>query len=109
MTQTTNYVKNFTDAIGSAPDNESNIAKNAIDVYDTTRFSSNEDKAFFEGIFNKEVKNIVAIDIGFSKERKESLYSHYHIHLKLDQWFAMLMNKQRKNTMITPNLFQMVM
>lgn len=74
----TSYVKNFNDAVGSAPDNEINIPKNAIDVYDTTRFSSNEDKAFWEGVFTggQPVKNIVAIDICFYKgKERRSLFT----------------------------------
>jgi len=65
-----NYVKNFDNATGSKDDG--NIPTNAIEVYEQTRFSSNEAVAFWEGSFKAEVKGIAAIDLGFyrGKERK---------------------------------------
>ena len=65
-----NYVKNFDNATGSK--DAGNIPTNAIDVYEQTRFSSNEAVAFWGRSFKEEVKNITAIDLGFyrGKDRK---------------------------------------
>jgi|SoiMethySBSTD1v2_1073268.scaffolds.fasta_scaffold504439_1 hypothetical protein len=65
-----NYVKNFDNATGSK--DAGNISTNAIDVYEQTRFSSNEAVAYWEGSFKTEVIGIAAIDLGLyrAKERK---------------------------------------
>lgn len=62
------FVRNFDKAVGSPDDG--NIPANAIDVYDSSRFSSNDPNAFWEGQFNQEVKDIVAIDLGFYKGKE---------------------------------------
>lgn len=80
-TTKTNVIK-FSDAIGSKPDNPQNGAVNAIDVYENTRFSTDNIEsggAFFEGILPKLTPNIAAIDIGFykGKERKTTFTLSY--------------------------------
>ncbi|MDN5845326.1 MAG: hypothetical protein L0H53_03530 [Candidatus Nitrosocosmicus sp.] len=63
------FVRKFDSAVGSKPDG-TNLPINAIDSYSADRFSSDADKAFFEGVFNKVIKNIVALDLGFYKGKE---------------------------------------
>lgn len=67
-----NVIK-FTDAVGSAPDSPENGPLNAIDLYENTRFSSDQGKeTFWEGVLPKVTEGIVAIDLGFFKGKERA-------------------------------------
>lgn len=102
------FVKKFDSAVGSKPDG-ANIAINAIDNYDSARFSCDVKNAFLEGVFNKEVKNIVALDLGFYKGKERRTLLLYLTLPKRDLGYVMLTKNRVKNITIIVRKSLMVM